>query len=315
MFLVPAGPSVQNPDPTPTPRPRPADPGAPRVTWIAPDGTEWPLTTPALGWHTLDGVTGWGSVPTSVASDPVARGGSRHQHTQDLERYITWPLRVEGATHMEFLTRWRALEWAFSQTKRLGPGRLQVFRPDGTAREVLARLMPPGFPGEPGATHIDDTAVLTLMCEDAHFRDINEIAPPPWEYVGLEADFLDPYPTVSSGQTVDGTSTVTNPGQTDAWPVWEITGPMTSLLATNHTTGEEFELTATLADNTETAVIDTYEGTVTGPDGENWFGLLDHPAAALWGLDLGVNNIEFAMSGADTGSTIRMRWRNRWQTS
>lgn len=314
-FLVPAGVAVTPEPETPTPFPQPVDPGAPQVTWIAPDGTVWPLTTPSLGWHTLDAVTGWGAAPKRITTRPHPRGGVRVSHIQPQARYITWPLRVEGSTHLELVGNWRRIVDAFEMTDQLGPGRLQVARPDGTRREILAYSQE-GFDGSQGQGHTYDTAVLTLLCEDPYWRDVDETAPEPWAYVATVEDFLDPYPTVSSGQTIDGGSTVFNAGEIEAWPVWTITGPMTSLLATNLTTGEEFTLTATLADDTETATVDTYAGTVTGPDGTtSWFGFLNQPGAVLWGLAPGENQIEFTMGGANVGSQIAMTWRNRWRTS
>lgn len=315
-LLVPVGTQIFAPEPeVPTTFPRPADPGTLRATWIAPDGTVWPLTSPDLGWHSLDAVTGWGAAPILIQSDPHPRGGVRVRHIQPQPRYITWPLRVRSSTHLGLVEKWRLIVGAFTQTRRRGPGILQVARPDGTAREIEA-YYESGFNGEPGQGHTFDTAVLNLMCEDPYWRDVEDQPAVTRDYVATSADFQDPYPTVSSGQSVDsGPFEIVNPGEVEAWPVWTITGPMTSLIAENHTTGEAFTLTATLADNTEQVVIDTYEGTVTGPDDTSWFGFLDQPGAVLWGLAPGTNEVEFTMGGAAAGSQVSLTWRNRWETA
>lgn len=314
-LLVPVGTTAVVEPETPTTFPRPADPGTLQATWIAPDGTLWPLTSPDLGWHSLDAVTGWGAAPISFMTDPHPRGGARIRHIQPQPHYITWPLRVRGATHLELITRWRLIVGAFTQTRRLGPGRLQIARPDGTTREILA-FYESGFNGEPGQGRVFDTAALNLFCEDPYWQDVTDQPPVTREYVATVADFQNPYPTVSSGQSVDsGPFSIFNPGEVEAWPVWRITGPMTSLIAVNNATGEAFALTATLADNTESIVIDTYEGTVTGPDGNSWFGFLDQPGAVLWGLAPGTNDAEFTMGGAAAGSKAVLTWRNRWETA
>lgn len=315
-FLIPIGTTTVTPEPeTPTTFPRPADPGTLRAAWIAPNGTTWPLTSPDLGWHSLDAVTGWGAAPILIQSDPHPRGGVRIRHIQPQPRYITWPLRVRAATHLELITKWRLVVGAFVQTRRLGPGLLQVARPDGTTREIPA-YYESGFNGEPGQGHLFDSAALNLMCEDPYWRDTEDQPAVIREYVATSQDFQDPYPTVSSGSSVDsGPFQIFNAGDVEAWPVWTITGPMTSLLAENATTGESFTLTASLVDDTEQIVIDTYEGTVTGPDGNSWFGFLDLPGAVLWGLAPGVNDVEFTMGGANTGSRVSLTWRNRWETA
>lgn len=312
MLLVPAG-VATTPEP-PTPTPEPAGPGDLRATWTAPDGTEVELTNPDLGWVTDRAATGWGAAPITIVTDPHPRGGVSVRHIQPDARFITWPLEVFGATHLDFTSLWRYIMSLFTMTRRRGPGVLRVFRPDGTAREIEAYYQA-GFAGTAGQGHTFDTAVMTLLCPDPYWRDAEATEPPPWDYEAAPADFLDPYPTVSSGQSVNGDSTVTNPGDVEAWPVWTVTGPMTSLEAENTTTGESFTLTGTLVDDTETVVIDTYAGTVTGPDGSSWFGNLDLPGAVLWGLDPGVNEITLAMAGANTGSQIAMRWRSRWESA
>jgi hypothetical protein len=308
-LLVPVGSQIIAPEPeTPTTFPRPADPGTLQAMWIAPDGTEVPLTSPDLGWHSLD-------APISIMTDPHPRGGVRVRHIQPQPRYITWPMRMRGATHLELIARWRYVIGAFTQTRRLGPGTLRIARPDGTAREIYA-YYESGFHGEPGQGHTYDTAAINLFCEDPYWWDTADQPPIVREYVSTTVDYLDPYPQVSSGQSVDsGPFSINNLGEVEAWPVWTITGPMTSLIAENNTTGEAFTLTASLADNTEQIVIDTYEGTVTGPDDTSWFGFLDQPGAVLWGLAPGVNAVEFTMGGAATGSQVSLTWRNRWESA
>lgn len=301
----------------PSPFPHTPDPGRPVITWIH-SGIEWPLTSPSAGWHTLDGVTGWGAAPVQITTKPRPRGGGRVQHIQPQIRYLSWPLRVHAETHLELVRLWRLISAAFTQTSRRGPGILRVARPDGTAREIEAYYQK-GFEGEPGQGHTYDTAPLMLLCEDAYWRDIEDHEPIIREYVGgSPVDYQDPYPSVSSGQSLDGAFTIVNPGQVEAWPVWTITGPMTSLIAENNTTGEAFTLTTTLVDSTETITIDADgdEPSVIGPDGvTSLFGSLNKPGAVLWGLAEGTNDIEFTMAGAGAGSKISLTWRNRWETS
>lgn len=303
--------TTPTPDPGPTPTPvRRPDPGRPRAVWIAPDGGEWQLTSDHELHFTLDAVSGWGAAPVALTTDPHPRGGSRVRHIQPQPRTITWPLRVRATTHMELIQGWRDLVRAFTQTRRLGPGLLRVMRPDGSAREIQAYYQA-GFDGEPGQGWLWDTAVLSLYCEDPFWRSVDAVSLP-YEY-GSAVSYLDPYLTVSPSSVL-GEATAINAGDVEAWPTWSITGPATAVAATNHTTGEAFTLSAALLAG-ETATISTDPPQVRGPGGEIWTGNLDWPGAVLWGLQPGLNDVEFAVSGADAGTSITLAYVPRYETA
>jgi hypothetical protein len=281
----------------------------------------WPLTTPALGWHTLDLVSGLGAVPITITSDPYARGGVIIRHTQPQPRYLTWPLRVRGTDHSDFLTLWRPLMLAFTQTRYLGPGILTIARPDGSARQIQA-VYQSGFDGTPGdlSGWQYDTAVLTLLCPDPYWTSIDETIVDR-AYAGSAADFFDPYPTISSADTL-GDTTVTNPGDAPAWPTWTINGPASGIAATNNLTGESFTLdpdaTGIGHGNLllgETITISTNPPAVRGPDGSIWTAALDWPDAVLWPLYPGDNPVTFTVSGSGAGTSIALAFHNRYESA
>src|SRR5690606_27552827 len=124
----------------PPPPPPPSETiGTFEVEWVAPDGSVWPLCDRRLPWWTL---AQWshvvGAAPVRIAADEHPRGGTRVRHVQPQPRIMVWPLRVAGRTHMQFVTAVRQLARAVTQTRRLGPGRIVIRRPDGTARESEA---------------------------------------------------------------------------------------------------------------------------------------------------------------------------------
>lgn len=289
------------------------DTRVPRFSWIAPDGQEWPLDSPRLGWFTPRGRAGLGAAPVEQVADPYPRGGSRVRHIQPQARVITWPLFVEGVSHLQFVERWRALVRAFTSTRRLGPGRLRVMRPDGTAREIEA-FYQAGFDGEPGWGHTFDQVVLSLYCEDPYWRAAEAVSLP----YGTDAavSYLDPHLTVSPSSVL-GVATATNPGDVEAWPEWTIVGPASAVTATNNTTGESFTLTpigsALTADQTVT--ITTDPPSVRGPAGQVWTGALNWPGAVLWGLQPGLNDVTFAVSGATSGTSITLSYVPRYETA
>ena len=287
--------------------------------FIAPDGTEWPLTNEAIGWFTLaDGVSGLDVTPYDLTKDPYPRGGSRLRHRQPAERTIIWPLHVFGDDHTEFIERWRALGTALASTLHDGPGWLEIARPDGSRRRI-AVIYEDGFEGQgqQGTYIISDSAVVSLYCPDPYWIDPVPVTTQRSHSPGQ--DFLNPFPQVSSGQVL-GETTLTNPGSVEAWPTWTITGPASLVTITHLDTGEEFVVDPG-ADGIdhgpllegEQVVVTTDPPRVRGPEGETWTGALNWPGAVLWSLKRGVNRVAFQLDGADAGSRVHVSFNARYE--
>lgn len=321
-ILVSPSAVVPGPPSTPGPPPSYQDPAGPGVFepwWYPPDGSDpLPLNPDGMAWISLDtwsGVTG--AAPVQVITDPHPRGGARVRHVQPQPRTIVWPLRFRSLTHMGLVKPWREVISKFTQTRRLGPGRLRIVRPDGTAREISC-WYEGGFDGMPAHGWLEETAVLSLFCEDPYWRDTT-VQRVIREFVDQDSvDFYNPFLTIAAGQVL-GDTTINNPGDVEAWPVWEITGPASLITATNHTTGEQFVLNPDWAGGGalgagDTVTITTNPPTVRGPDGSVWTGALNWPDAALWGLAPGVNKVTFQVDGADEGTRIVLSWQTRHET-
>jgi hypothetical protein len=215
---------------------------------------------------------------------------------------ITWPLHVWGETHLEFLSRYRALKRAFTMTvHRKSPGTLRVLRSDGSGRQIEA-YYEDGFGGEPRENWLFANPTLTLYCPDGYWRDITATTVTRSHAPG--EPFLDPYPTVTSS-LVFGETEIDNTGDVVAWPIWTITGPATEVEATNVSTGDSFTLTHTLAAG-ETITITTQRPTVRDDADTNLVSALNWPSAVLWGLLPGVNDVEFVVGGSAVGTSIEL---------
>lgn len=289
------------------------------VTYVDPAGTRWPMTDLTANWYTLaEGVSGLGAAPYTLTSDPHPRGGARLRHAQPQPRTIVWPLLIKGEDHTAFTTHWRALARAFTRTLRDGPGVLEVARPDGTARRI-AVYYSDGFDGQGRtATGITwDSAVLTLWCEDPYWVDT--VPQTLHRESGTPVDYLAPFPSVSSSQVL-GATTVTNPGDVEVWPVWQVTGPASAITFTRQDTGDSFTLT--LADTVhgpllagETVTISTDPPRVRSGTGENLVDGLDWPAAVLWSLPPGQTAVTFQLDGAEAGSAVDLTYHPRYETA
>lgn len=159
---------------------------------------------------------------------------------------------------------------------------------------------------------------------------------------GTTANFFSPYISLSSsgvvgstppttppdpdggdgddGNTDDNTAsltTIVNPGDVEAWPVWVITGPMTQLRAWNETLNTRFALTYTLTEQ-QTITITTFRPTVRGPGDANlskhidWF---NTAGTELWPLADGPNIVGLEVDGAGATTQVRMSFTSRFDNS
>ncbi|MGW5126677.1 phage tail protein [Streptomyces sp. NPDC004069] len=290
------------------------------VTWIDPTGTRWPMTDQAhQDWWILGrGVSGLGATAYALTADPRPRGGARLRHFQAQPRTIILPIWVEGPTHQDFISLWRALGTSFTRTLREGPGQLEVARPDGTVRRIAAYYQD-GWegtgPGGGGA--IWDQAVVTLWCEDPYWVDAEPVTV--HRETGTLNDYLVPYPTVSSSQVL-GATTLTNSGDVEVWPAWRVTGPASAVTMTREDTGETFTLTmantvhgALLAGQQVT--ISTDPPRVVSDAGENLFPGLNWPGAVLWSLPPGDTPVTFQLGGSGPGSAVDLTYYPRYETA
>lgn len=308
---------------TPAPTRRVIDPpGVYLAEWTAPDGTVLDLNPAGQTWWSLRGNAGLGAVPVEHITVNDPGGGVIVEGTRVRERTVLWPLRMRATTHLGLIETWRRITGLFTQTRDLGPGRLTVYRPDGTAREILAYYAS-GLEVEPeDGAWLQVTPVINLLCPDPFWRSTTEVVK---EY--READrptYLDPYMTVSSGR-VFGATTLTNDGARPVWPSWRIRGPMTAITATNTTRGEAFTLTHTLAAGDE-LTISGRPIQIRGPAGENLIAGLDLVGGGgkPWRLDPRTESqITFAVTGsaedsapgADDGTRLWLTYSIDYETA
>lgn len=318
--------AVTTPEEPTTPPVEVPEIGYASITYIDPTGTRWPMTDLSADWYTLaEGVSGLGAAPYTLTSDSHPRGGARLRYVQPQPRSIVWPLLVKGADHQSFTDNWRALARAFTRTLRDRdadgkpvPGRLEVARPDGGVRSIDVYYSS-GWDGRgQTATGITwDSAVVTLWCEDPYWVDAVPVTV--HRESGSGADFLEPYPTVSSSQVL-GATTVTNPGDVDVWPTWLISGPASAITFTREDTGEAFTLDMTDTDHGalllgETVTISTDPPRVRSGTGENLIAGLNWPDAVLWSLPPGKTAVTFQLDGALAGSAVDLTFHPRYETA
>lgn len=292
----------------------------PSATWADPTGEVWQLMDWSLPYWTVTGPKGLGAAPITITSDQVARGGSSVRHVQPQSRIITWPLYMEAANHTDFIALWRALAGAFASTRRRGPGQLTIRRPDGTARQIDAYYQD-GMDNTPEYGIVQDVVALNLFCPSPFWRALEPLVASHTRH-GPGVSYLSPYPTVSTSKTL-GRALVDNVGSVEAWPMWTITGPADSVTAVNHTTGKAWTLDpigfrGIALGPGEVVTIMTDPAAVVGPSyggSTGWAGALNWPAAQLWELLEGNNDVEYVVTGSGVQTTIDITFYPRYETA
>lgn len=120
------------------------------------------------------------------------------------------------------------------------------------------------------------------------------------------------FPIVLSSSTISGVYQIEIRGDSNTWPVWEISGPGKDLLIQNITTGDrifiEGEFTETVVVDTRPTVSDIYSS--SWADGELWSRVDDD--YVLFPLEPGLNQIRITMVNALPGSLIRLKYSETW---
>lgn len=295
--------------------------------WVDPSGQVWDLTDDEVAWLTDAGIKGFDSaVDVSYTTSDDPRGGANVKASFDEVRTITLPFRIEGSTHAEFTANRRAFTKSLTRTKREGPGQFIVRRPDGSARSIRAYYASGIEESGNKYTMVrKDFWSVSFMCPDGYWQDLDPVTFRATH--GTASDFLNPYPQVSSSQTL-GTQTYDNEGDAEAWFNVLVTGPCSSFTFTNETTGESWTMTPSdssfgrdLAAGEQVSITQT-NGFVefVGPDDDtgnpvDWEASIDWSQGDLWPLEPGVNTVSFAASGDGDGTSVDLSFYQRYETA
>lgn len=292
---------------------------AKRLIWVDPTGVEWPLT--GEGLESLTGRSGFGLTQYELVTQRMPSGGALVTGQRLTPRVLAVPLLVEAATPQGYLELHRAFS-ASLRHKRGGAvraGRIRVELPDGTSRSIAAYYQG-GF--DPAEESLDDL----VAARQAH-PGLEFLCPEPtWEgepvqrtWSSAAGSSLYPiYPLEVAPSSVLGNLTEDVAGDSDAYPVWEITGPGTPTI-TNVTTGEQWAFTAPIPDGTTVTVDcrpvevapDTGLTAVDDSDTDWWPSFDENPQ--LWHLEAGTNELDVAVAGSTGDTRVMLTYAPRYQ--
>ncbi|MCW2917660.1 MAG: phage tail protein [Actinomycetia bacterium] len=314
MPLITTAPSL----PAPPPVPQAPGPQTLGLTYVDPDGTVWTWGDPGQSVFATD-VAGIGSPPVALTSLGLPGGGVLAQALTPQMRTIVIGLRMyndEGDqdAFLQLMDRLARALWT-TRAGLIAPATLIVSRPDGTSRQIDVLCTDGPSQATDDATKSGLTwssMVITLVAPDPLWSDAQttqlEFATPP---AGGGVPAMPP--VVLDPSTILGSTTVTNDGDGDAYPIWTITGPGIPTIA-NTTTGLSFGLDVTLGVG-EVVTVDTRTGMQSAIDAaaaNRWADLVRSSPRALWPLVPGDNALNLQMTGAGVGTKIAMSYTRRW---
>lgn len=288
------------------------------VTWTSWDGEVTYLTD--HGHLILEGVRGL-DMPkfNHFMDEPPGMDGAISRGVRATVREIFLPLDISGRTRQEFLDKKRALLRRMDPKR--GTGRLTWAEPDGTRRHIDC-FYDSGMEGEYGRgdhTRVSQKFGLVLKAFDPYWYGDAEYHV--WktpEGSGGGGSFFplvhdpDNFVELEPSQVLGSTSVV-NDGDVEAWPVWTITGPATSIELENVTTGKKIELSSSLSSG-QKRIITTKPGvsTVVDENGDNkWSELSD--TSALWALEPGLNELVLTVGNSDADTVVEMTYHPRYE--
>jgi hypothetical protein len=290
---------------------------ADQVTWTTADGSTVIDLTDASGGYTLlgEGTRGLRSVQYEMATQKYA--GLDGEVVQSIRATSIGPtlgLLLEADDEDAFAARARALRHAMRP--KAGVGTLTVRRPSGEVR-TLTCYCTGGFEGDESleVSHPGRWWKLALQF----------FAPAPygpwWEgpaqtvSFGLRAPaaFFPIPPVALASSSVQGSFTVDlSDSDAPVYPTWTVTGPGSSLVLTNVTTGRSITVNAALLAG-ESLTIDTRPGfqSVRRNDGTSLLAALGTDPA-LWPLIEDVNAVSAQLVGATSASRITATFKPRY---
>lgn len=225
-------------------------------------------------------------------------------------REVFLPLALHAASG----TEWRAQREALRAVTNplAGPTRLTVSRPDGSARWIDGYRVVDNSEAWSADTwsHAGWQRMgLILACPSPWWRESDAIHPEAWITGGTAGGFLGPQflPVSLGASTIFGAATtLTVPGDAEAWPTWVITGTATAVTVTHDDTGRSWSLTGLGAlDRPLTVVTDPLSAGVTDGAGANQWATLAAPFD-LWPLPVGQQSVTVEVTGGDSTTSVQM---------
>ncbi|MER6102402.1 phage tail domain-containing protein [Streptomyces sp. NPDC001832] len=289
------------------------------------EGEEIPLTGFRSGaWPAMvlqPGASGLDLPPFAVHMDESPNlDGSMVRGARASARPVLLPIFVYGIDR-KTLRQFKA-KLANALNPKFGYSVLTFIEQDGVPRRLNCYYTG-GMEGSEGVGASGFTWIsygIQLTAADPWFYGDTEVAAN-WSF-GTDQPFLaDPFlpMTLLRGTTSTGALTIYNPGDIEAWPVWEITGPLKRFELTGPD-GTSFGIPVQPGEvdavpEGRTLTVDCRPGykTVTDDEGKIYFPLLS-ANPSLWSVPPGISTANADLLAGSGTSTVKMTLFPRYST-
>jgi hypothetical protein len=225
-------------------------------------------------------------------------------------RSITFTLQImnDSANTMQTYLAQLKANLLYQQS---GTGVLQFQLPGRAVQRVSARVRRRSLKVDPEYVYGRAIAYVELFCPDPRIYDdsLQTLALTP--FGGLGRTYNRVYPLLYNTATgVSGNiGTVTNSGNVTSYPTFTITGPLTTAIIRNITTGDILQLSASLLAS-DTVVIDSDLRAIT-LNGDPARNLLTN-SSNWFGLEPGSTTIAFTSTSYSSGASCAMTFRSAY---
>ncbi|MGW5130886.1 phage distal tail protein [Streptomyces sp. NPDC004135] len=263
------------------------------------------IETKGVGFQVKAGMTGLGLPPVSVQWLEGAGDGATYRATRVQSRDIDLPIEILANDRVELQTQLSRLALVLA-----GGCTLVLDEGNGVTWSTDVHRVGGGeyAYGTDTIGEREFSTVLTLRAGDPYFTSSEQQVRTVGGNTAASA-FLSGLVAmpVSPSQAI-GEITLTNTGDASAYPVWEVTGPGDTFVATSPT-GETLRWTGTLTAG-QKLIVDTRKGTVVDGTGANRYDLLD-TAPRFWTVQPGTSTAVASLLNTTTASRITCSWYPR----
>jgi len=283
----------------------------PVVSFTDPAGAVTTLTDWERGWVVQPGAKGLDMPGYAIAQD----------ESPGIDGYEVRQVRAQGKTITIPVAFWandsraaykaRRRTFIRSLNPKRGQGTLTLTEPDGATRSIGV-LYTDGMEGDESLDAAGARWCITALvfAVPSPYWTGSEVTTT-WK-TDVGGDFFPFLPLTVGDSQVLGAVTVDNDGDDNAFPVWTINGPATSVTLSNITTGQTLVLTRTIT-GADTIVIDTRERRQTALlNGTTnlWPDLSTD--STMWPLEPDTNQLTLTVAGSTAETSVRMTYQPRY---
>jgi hypothetical protein len=290
-----------------------------QIDYIDPDGNDWNLSDLSMAkGYICTGLTGIEGLTVTLQTIPMLDG------TAVANMYIPQPgsitlgllvTRPASDSENDYYELLDSVARAFYNRRNEipRPGYLQIQRPDGTSRQIAVYTTSGLTNPDVGLNNMSSFS-FTLQTPDPYWQDSvpNSAS---FSSASTSPGILPILPVGLSSSNIGADIPIVNNGNSQAWPVWTITGPGTPTVK-NLTSGRQWSLNTSITAGHVVQVV-TKPGQQMAVDVTSSTNIWDQlvlggTLSNLWSLMSGTNIINISVPGATAATLVRLSWQNRW---